>query len=386
MPQLDIFIIPHILFHFSNIYFIILSFNYGEFLPRIASILKLRHKLLTVEPVTSFILFSEGPLEKNYKTYTQIIKKLSVYWISVLWVIVGIFIISFLFWNRFLRVRLPREIHEQPFGYSTLLVLFLAILFVYQAVTTLRKVLQIESVTFSYGLLNFRILYKLTEVISSISNSPTKVFELIYTYVYIRPLLDIMCNFGVYLHRKYLVLWYIGVFIIPQAIVTIIFFYEVTVYHHLVLFYKVIYLLGIPLIARVFLFVLQYDAERSIDYLSKYYIFTLIDPQNVYKVHVVDRPDIDPNLAEERTFFDISFCGHQWHKFQKCYRICNWINEHRENIYGPYTKLGSCSLFGLGFLIYFLICVGWYSPVLTALMVFVSTGHHYVTDSFSAFF
>ena len=49
MPQLDIFIIPHVLFHFSNIYFMILSFNYGEFLPRIASTLKLRHKLLTLK-------------------------------------------------------------------------------------------------------------------------------------------------------------------------------------------------------------------------------------------------------------------------------------------------------------------------------------------------
>lgn len=309
-------------------------------------------------------------------------------WLSIIF---GNFLICLIIWNRFIRIRLPRDLVSMEWGSFIIIIGLLFLLnigmFIYY-ILKLYKIIPKENSKITYLITNidtnirrFNILDRLLNDIKLIIEQhviygPHRMYDKIYqrnTKIAscLNKIIDLM---GAKLNRYLwvlpksnwaLIVFYLISFTIPQIIPPIIFMIEVVIYHHLDYFYKVLILLLVPLMANIFLFIFKHSLETRMRSIRKFYTFDLfIEGKLILKAHVIAESIIE-NGSEEHDALLLLYktkeeLTNKWVHYQTLYNVVSQIEIH-QNYYKYYLNITRYGLYAVSFCIYFMILCGAYS-------------------------
>ena len=111
-----------------------------------------------------------------------------------------------------------------------------------------------------------------------ILEGPSTVYNnIIYRYIYIKPILD---NIGIRLSYKFtdiLNIPYIVGIVLPRLIPCLILCYETLFLRHINYFYKSLFLLLIPLLFNILIYMIQYHSINSIEFYMNLFDITMTE-------------------------------------------------------------------------------------------------------------
>lgn len=280
-----------------------------------------------------------------------------------------LFFISFIFWNRLIRVRSPKDLtHYLELNISSIVIFMLILWFLLLTYYYLLKylkiiprdnsrfnkyIIKISEKLVQYSFYNSFILFVNTHII----NGPKTTYDYLYEKIYIRPLVSKLQTFAVYKLDSNKELIYLVVFVIIKLIIPITFVMEIIFYKQISIFYKILILLVIPLIIKFLLFFIQNNAIKNIEYFDEFFDFT--DEPEKAKLTITYKNLINPEDLIEQKKLDAEYTGSLWFFYQQVYNFVQQIymlidkDKYLINViyYG---------LFSIGFFFYFLILIDWY--------------------------
>jgi hypothetical protein len=274
----------------------------------------------------------------------------------------GIFIISFIIWNRFIRVRLPKEILAdgslaEILGVTCLFLLFL-ILFLYSFNKILPRKKNKESWVnkiILYISNNYYLNRILSFIINRVIQAPIFVYNEVYKRVYMRPVIEYI---GPRISAKlnnYTKVFYFILFVIPKMIVSICFFIDVIIHKEILYFYNSLVLLIIPLVLNVVLFVIQHHAVKQRERIEYFFVFE----ETETKIYI----SFQPYLTTDEREFGLTVDCDAWYLFNKtCIEIENFVNQINEikNLYKYEINIFYYGIYLIGFFGYLLILFNFY--------------------------
>jgi hypothetical protein len=281
---------------------------------------------------------------------------------EILTFFIGFLIIGFIFWNRFLRVRLPKEILATDFIIQRLVIICLFIFFFILFIYNLYKIIAKKNSNKSFiTKVNFYLSNSiyfnkiLSFIINRIIRAPIFVYDEIYKRVYMRPLLEYI---GINLSLKlddYKKLFYFMTFVVPKMIVSICFFIDVILYKEFLYFYYSLWLLVIPLLSNIILFIIQHHAIKRKDYIEHFFLFTITDTKTFIS--------FQPHLTAEERKFGLTVDCEAWFYFNlTCIFIEGFVNQINEikNFYDPKVNILYYGIYLIASFMYVLILFGLY--------------------------
>lgn len=263
-------------------------------------------------------------------------------------IILGLFFIVFILWNRLIRTRQPIDLFTE-YTITRLVVYFClfigSILIVFFFI---RKILNINSKM----LLLKRLLEKpllisfISFVQEYILNAPKNLYEWLYERIHIRDRMTPIGQF-IYYHnlneRPYKMKLILGFFYSFQILLCLTFIHNIFVLHKLTYFYKALILLIIPMLFRLLIF-MQYNLSTKL----KQNIETFIDfvPKESNDGWVISRTEAykdNPNLTDAKMDFYASY----WYMY--IHSLMSIDHFHRlEAKIKPYINIFCYSLYALG--------------------------------------
>lgn len=240
-------------------------------------------------------------------------------------------LIAFIFWNRLIRVRLPKDLTILPVNYYTSIIITMLALFFF-------------SLTIYYFLKYFKIiprenskfitiLNKINENLQQYSwfnsftefcynhiyNGPINVYEYFYARIDIRRIVSRMQEFALYRLNNNKELIYLFIFVIIRISIAFVFIFEVIIFKYIIHFYHLLILLLIPLITRFLLFFIQHNAMRNIELMED--LFDLSYREEDDTVVVKDKKLTELALIEEQQEADQRYVGGLWFFYQEIYNF-----------------------------------------------------------------
>jgi len=290
----------------------------------------------------------------------------------------GIFFISFILWNRLIRVRLPRELfitneYDLIFFIVLLFATLFGLLFLYYFLNLIKylpkepgkiikRVLIVEEKIKNYNFYKFIITFSLSFI-----NGPLNLYNLIYNLYYkkIDKILeftgDSLVNFFLKKSLRLTVL-YITIFVFPRILICVLFFIEVIFYKKLDFFYKILPLILIPTLGKAYFFILQQFCDESMEYYRKFFdIVHLWAGNGMFDLHVYPHKLSDQNqieiqeyLLQDDKILDL------YEFYLNIYIITYQILDERYNKYKNLLFTIYYGIYFLGFFFYTLILLGFY--------------------------
>ena len=202
----------------------------------------------------------------------------------------GIFCITLIFWNRFLRTRHPLEYSKINVEYLHIYILssiFFTLIFTFLFFYTLIKIISVfkqsKSSFFSQNLYYLQVQEFLKIYII---DAPQYVYEMLTKNINLAKIVEYPASLFV-AHfaypRSYVIIFYY----LPQILVSSIFFIETHFFHQRVIFIKILSLLLIRLIAKLIIFIFKNYSDRR---LKHYALFFDIITQGDGVKHVYLKP------------------------------------------------------------------------------------------------
>lgn len=277
--------------------------------------------------------------------------------------------ISFIFWNRLLRVRTPKDLtHFLDLNLSSTFIFILFLLFacitsyyylrylkiIPKENSKLGKIVEKVSVKLQkYSWYNALSLFFDTHII----NGPKNTYEYLYERIYIRPLLNKLQTFTVYIldsHKEFI---YLFIFVILRLIIPITFISEIIFYKQIKHFYMLLILLLIPLIIKFLLFFIEHNAIKNIESLEESFDFTYVPETDKIIINYKTLDKLEDTLLREK--MDPYYLSDLWFFYQQVYNFVQQIYMliDKEKYLINFMNYG---LFSVGFFFYFLILIGWY--------------------------
>src|ERR1700761_3622175 len=194
-------------------------------------------------------------------------------------IIFGIIFVSFILWNRLLRIRLPRDLIplESPnlFSYFILcLAITFSVCFLYSFLYAF-KILPREkswildqAIRIEEKLSSILIIGKIKKffvnLLKAVEDGPTHFFVVLYNaFSFLDKVIKaiVLWLFSVLKDQKRnQLLFYTTLIVLPKVLVSSIFCIEVIYYRHLEIFYKLLPMLLIPTIIRAFFGIITFHA------------------------------------------------------------------------------------------------------------------------------
>ena len=206
-------------------------------------------------------------------------------------IILGFLYCLFIFWNRVIRERLPKDLFTE---YTSINLYTYNLLFVVCFFLTIYFIKQIFHIKPKYRLLNRILQIPFIENLSNkfldiwilyIINAPKNFYEFLYKHIYIRPFIDKCCDYI----TKLEMVRFINYFLIFKysfiIILTTIFIHNIFFLHSLEYFYKYIWLLLIPTLFDLFIFSVSNLAKKNQKVIEERIIMTLI-PESISEPRV----------------------------------------------------------------------------------------------------
>lgn len=257
--------------------------------------------------------------------------------ISLLFLII---FITYLIYYRLIFIRYPKDLLEYKLSathYDKIFILFFTlfflILFLYFLYKTLNtNLLKTSNVNFFKKISNiYYIKLLVTFLVENILQGPSKVYYYVYEKFYLKTYIEYI---GRHLH-----LWffekpehfYLLFLALPLIICSSVFAFEIIVFFRIKYFYKLLWLLLIPLVARVIIYIIKHHAKSCLDYFKTFFVFK-VNLSNVKRledavVHITYKKLQDPLQIEEQNQFDINDLRIWWEFYQYLYNICYQIDK-----------------------------------------------------------
>jgi len=282
--------------------------------------------------------------------------------IEIFTFLMGLFIIGFIVWNRFIRVRLPKEILATDSTLIILSVICLCLCFLFLFLSNIllteyknknkeswiNKIILLVNNKYYYNkFINF--------IINRVIQAPIFVYNEIYKRVFMRPLIEYV---GTHLSTKlsnYKKIFYFIVFVIPKMIVSVCFLIDVAIYKEFFYFYNSLGLLIIPLILNVVLFIIKHHAIRQRDRIEYFFVFE----ETETKVYI----SFQPHLTTEERKFGLKIDSESWYFLNKTFIfIEDFVTQITEIKYFYDFKVNVIyyGMYFVGFLVYCLILINFY--------------------------
>ena len=297
----------------------------------------------------------------------------------------GIFFISFILWNRLIRVRLPRELfitneYDLIFFIVLLFATLFGLLFLYYFLNLIKylpkepgkiikRVLIVEEKIKNYNFYKF-----IQQILEAFMDGPINVYIILSNqFAFVRRSLK-KVSFHLFTifteHKKLPYLVYLFLIVFPRLIVSIVLIIEVIYLRELNNFYKVLPLLLIPLTVKAYFGILKFHTENVINYYERYLSF--LDDEENKILHITIKDLTDPKeikeqeeilkgeeetRAEGRSSYLVSQWDLYYNKFTGLYRIfiIDIYDKYKNMLYTIYYML-----YFIGFLFYLLILIGVY--------------------------
>jgi len=235
------------------------------------------------------------------------------------WTYISIFFgfsyISFILWNRLIRVRLPKELfmtneYDLTFFIILILTILFGILFIYNFLKliqyiprepgrVIKKLIILEERVNKYQLYKF-----IQQVIKAFMEGPLEVYVMIYNRT--RFVHNSIEKIGLYLYdiftdyKKLPYLAYIIMIVFTRLIVSMVLVIEVIYLRELNNFYKVLPLLLIPLIITGYSGILQFHVDQMKFYYERFFSFYYDAETQIFHITVKDLTDPKEIEIQER--------------------------------------------------------------------------------------
>ena len=182
--------------------------------------------------------------------------------------VTSIYIISYI-WNRFIRIRLPKEVYYHEIislqDKITIIICFVYLfLFSYYTLKYFQIIPRPNSKfkrlreKFGEYLKSKKIITKFLEKFNEhVMNAPKNIYNYFYMFIYIRPFIWSCAQF-LHIHFEMKpIIPYICFFILPRFIIAIVLLIEVIFFNYIRCFYNLLGLLVIPLLFKIILLYLN---------------------------------------------------------------------------------------------------------------------------------
>jgi hypothetical protein len=290
----------------------------------------------------------------------------------------GLLTISFIIWNRLIRVRLPRELfiaNEYDFTFFIVfsLTIIFGIIFLYYFLNLIKYLPRNPGRIIKFlnsmvqKLEHFMIYQFLIKLYFSFIEGPQNFYNLIYNSQYqkIDKILEFTGNllvdffFNKSLRLKIL---YLIIFVFPRILICVCFFIEVFIFQQLNYFYKILPIIIIPTFAKAYFLKLQYFSEEFIIYYRKFFdiVYTYVG-NGMYDMHVYPYKltDIEQINTQEYLLKDDKILN-IYEFYVNIYIITYQVLDERYNKYKNILFTIYYGIYFLGFLGYILILTGFY--------------------------
>lgn len=267
-------------------------------------------------------------------------------------------------WNRFIREGIPKDIVLQPFLNEQCIIIGILFLcwfsiFFYYLLKLLHIIpnpssklsLYVKKVTLYLAEKSFiKTFIQLFEDI--IINGPTYTYDYVYQYVYMKPFIHkIGAKLSYYFYNNP-ILPYIFCIVIPRSLPWLILLIELLCYQYVHYFYRALFILIIPLLFNIILYIVKHHAIQSLDFYDIYFEFTLVD--STLHVFFKDLHNIKKKEEQEKLS---SSAAANWEFFQYLYNITYQIY-YRKDLYRIILNVFVYGLISLNFFIHFSILMG----------------------------
>lgn len=209
-------------------------------------------------------------------------------------IFLGLLYCIFIIWNRLIREKLPRDLFS---NYSTLLLYLYTFIFIICLYICIYNVRIIFNITSTYRLLNRLLRIPIIEKFSNkivfvwelyIISAPKNLYEYLYNYIYIRPLIETLCHF---INTHAIKLKRIQIFIIIFRysflfLLAIIFIHDVFYLNRLIYFYKYICLLIIPILFDLFIFIIYNLSKKNKKIIEERIVMKPIYEENIVRYEI----------------------------------------------------------------------------------------------------
>jgi hypothetical protein len=277
----------------------------------------------------------------------------------------------FIIWNRFIRIRLPKDfiVQESLNRFTIMIILFFFLCLLIHLYYVLKYFqiiprpnsklsLLIKKFDEKYGKRKL-VISIITFINDTIIQGPANTYDLFYQHVTVKTYLQYI---GAKLSYHFVDnpdILYILCFVIPRLLPWHILLLELICYHHIKYFYTSLILLLIPLLSKILFYMIKHHAMRAIDYYNHFYDFVRRD--DVLHIYFKELTDIQEKEYQESMS---SFVGDSWEFFQYLYNISAQMKIREERYkYILYAYL--YGLMSLDFLIQSLLLLGWYPEMIT---------------------
>lgn len=216
----------------------------------------------------------------------------------------GFIFLIFLIWNRFIRERLPRDIYIHIYSLRFFITIVILFSFSFVIILSIKNIFSTDDETlFNKLLSNKYIEYVYTNIIIPIKKGPEQLYELMYDYIKIsfilEPIHRFFFNFNVYNYCKYIILF----LNIWRVIFVNTFILDVFYFQEFYYLYKIIYILIIPLISNLILFMINHHAKNLMEYLSSFVIADYLEEEQCFTIAK------NPSYEKELTNDSIRYLG-----------------------------------------------------------------------------
>lgn len=158
-----------------------------------------------------------------------------------------------------------------------------------------------------------------------IIEGPSLVYEdFCYRFIYLKPFLD---KIGILLSYNFTdrpqIPYLLGI-VIPRIIPCIILCYETLYLRHLNYFYKTLFLLLLPLLFNILIYMIQHHATKSIDFYLEYFDFNMTDT----KLTIIYKQFTNPEILKKQDSM-AQRAGNNYEFYQEIYNVTYQINDYK---------------------------------------------------------
>ena len=263
-------------------------------------------------------------------------------------IILGIFISLLILWNRVLRERLPRILDGNYEPYQMFVFVLLLFTSLFSIIISIKNILNIPLEPKNKYIIKFielelvkKISYYIYEyILKAPEHAGIWFFNTINIIDYIRDFGCFIWKQDPYKHTKILVY---SMYII-RIFVSIIFLIDVLIFHQFFYFYKIAILLIIPVLFKIFLFVIKDSSEFNRKYYTEHYI-VVESNKEINKFEI----DFHPSYKGDTSEAKLDHLGRIWFYFLANCMFVDHIKDY-ENATKYYISLMCNTLYIIGWL------------------------------------
>lgn len=225
--------------------------------------------------------------------------------LQILSILLGLFYCSFIIWNRLIRTRQLRDLILEV---NTNIIVIYSILCVVTLILILyniKLVLQIKTNPKIYAYIEKKpyILNTLSFIVRYIINAPKNLYEFLFQYIYMKPLMQYICynmveNQSFYDKTKNLKIIIYSINIL-KLLVALIFIYDILYVGKFIHFFKFLPLLLMPIIFEVLLFMVYHFANIGRITISEWINMEANEENTGYIVSLQKEYENDPVFTDE---------------------------------------------------------------------------------------